>query len=599
MGNNANVPTRIFPNISWKRISVHANLFAAISEQGHLYTWGSSGDGQLGRPTSPTPSGTPGRIAERTDWADVSIGNSTVLALTEGGELYSWGLNDTGQIGRIPDAANPSNRPGRVGTASNWISMGITTGNTAAAINSAGELYTWGSSESGQLGRPATLANPNYLPGRVGDDSNFWVFVTSANTHFLAFNGDYELWSWGNNGEGQLGIGTGGGYEDTPQKVLQSYGFSGAARGGGQRSIMLMFTQPVGHTLSLEKQLQKPAGTPVPDLSFSFTFTPHSFNGDTTDLVPLPTIPTRTVTISDANTSAPNTPSAGITTTANSVDALAGVQFPQVGIYAWTIAEVQSAAGIGANSNVVFSQANYMLRVYVGSHETQPGQLAIRATTIHRLIDSEGDVVNPPYKTRYLRFENIYARTTTGTQDCDGALTISKTVVGRFVNLATPFNFQITLTRTALCPPNRTFTGQIFEGSTPVGTPITFTTDVAQTVALRHNQRIVFDEVLVGTRFTATELTPAGFTASAVLYVNGVLTAVPSVGQGVALPLGGPHTIGADLRNSAAFTNTYADPTPTGLTTGSFPYAAILVILGVTAAAITVKRRKDIEMLAL
>ena len=592
---NVNVPTRIAPEITWKRVTVATNIFAAISDQGHLYTWGSSNT-MSGRDTTLVPVGTPGRVSQRSDWADVSTGGNAVIARAEGGEIYSWGNNDAGQLGRVPNAAHPANRPGRVGTASNWVSIGITTGNTTAAVNSDGELFTWGSTANGQLGRPATVAAPANLPGRVGAADN-WVFVTSANGHFLAFNGDSELWSWGNNSDGQLGIGTTGGYEGSPQLVLQSYGFSGAARGGGLRSIMLMFTSPIEHSFNLTKDLQKPTGTPVPNLTFSFTFTPHSFNDNTTNLTPLPTIPTRTVTINSSNTSTPNSPSAGIITTRNTVDVLAGITFTQPGVYAWTVAEVQSATGIGNLSTVTFSQATYRLRVYV-TQASVGAPLEIHSITIHRLTNTAGAPVNPPLKVPNLTFTNIYIRTTTGDNDYPGALTLSKTVTGQFAVLTTPFDFHVTLTRTALCPPTTNFVGRVMQGNTQIGADIAFVSGVQQTVTLMHGQRLVFDELVVGTHFTATELAATEFRASVVLFVNGqAVTVAPNTLPNLALPIGS-HLIGVE-RNTADFTNAHAYLPPTGLGIGNYTTLLLPAVALLIVSLIALRARKRIEELSL
>ncbi|MCL2745904.1 MAG: hypothetical protein FWE48_02255 [Coriobacteriia bacterium] len=408
MGNGANVPTRVFPDVSWRKISMHNTLVVAMSDHGHIYTWGTNAHGQLGRPvTAVHPADIPGRVGERSDWAEIVVGDASALALTEDGELYSWGRNHVGQLG-LGDTTN-RNTPQRVGAASNWIAMGMTSSNAAAAINSYGELWTWGNTANGQLGRPATAIHPASLPGRVGTSNN-WLFVASANSHFLIFNSDYELWSWGNNVSGQLGIGATGGYEEAPIFIVRTYGFSGAARGGGLRSLMLMHTNPVETGFPLTKNLQRPAGTPVPNLTFNFIFTPHSFNDNTANIGQLPTIPTRTVTINSTSTSNLNTPSAGITTSTNSVDALEGIVFEQAGVYAWTVNEVQGATGIGVNSSVVFSEASYRMRVHVRTNPVVISELYIYEVAIYRLVDTQGAAVNPPVRVNYLAFTNVYTR---------------------------------------------------------------------------------------------------------------------------------------------------------------------------------------------
>jgi len=471
--------------------------------------------------------------------------------------------------------------------------------NATVALSSDGEIWSWGNPAQGRLGRAVTAAAPQHLPGRVGDRSD-WAAIGGGNPHILALSEEFELYAWGNNAYGQLGIGTTGGHEAAPVFVLQAYGFAGFSQtGAGQHSMALIRTEPIKHTASLEKQLQKPVGTPVPNLSFTFTFTPHSFNNNTAYLTPLPTIPTRTVTINSGNTSTPNYPSTGITTTTNSVDALAGIQFSQPGIYAWTVAEVQSATGIGPNSSVVFSQASYRLRVYVAQEAGIGGNLYIYSTIIQKLTDHAGDAVYPLAKVDNLVFENIYTRV----RPAD-ALTISKSVTGQFANLNTPFYFDITLARTAFCPPGTEFVGRVVDnnnnpiliGEPPEPRTHTFESGIPKTVTLAHNQRLVFDKLMVGARFSIIEQASPEYVASVVLYVGGTsVNVAPNTAPNLPLPIGN-HLVGAE-RNTADFTNNHALPPPTGLSVVNSPYIlAVLAAVGI-AALVASRRRKRIEEL--
>jgi len=285
-------------------------------------------------------------------------------------------------------------------------------------------------------------------------------------------------------------------------------------------------------------------------------------------------------------------------TLANTTNALAGITFDEPGIFSYIVREQQSATGVGASSSVIFSAAEYEIRVYV-IPSTIIGQAhEIAAVTIHRRIGTSGTAVNPPQKVNYLRFDNIYRRATTGTQECPGALLVSKTVVGQFADLGTPFDFQVTLTRTSLCPPATSFTGRIFNAANAqVGSNITFTSGTTQTISLTHDQRLVIDEMIIGSSFLVVEPPVAGFAPSVILHVNGVLiTPAPAPGSGGELSTG-TRVVGADLRNSAAFTNTYDDPLPTGLGTGSQATLLIPAAIIILVSLLALKARRRIEAL--
>ena len=96
-----------------------------------------------------------------------------------------------------------------------WMRVASGTYHTLA-INSRGEIYAWGSNDNGQLGIGTTTDN-ELAPQRVGNDSD-WEAISGGNYHSLALKSDGTLYAWGKNDRGQLGIG-GTGSETTPRQV--------------------------------------------------------------------------------------------------------------------------------------------------------------------------------------------------------------------------------------------------------------------------------------------------------------------------------------------------------------------------------------------
>ena len=591
---NRNVPTRVGTASNWVMMRVYQHASLAINDQGHLYTWGSNANGQLGQGTTGGPNQLiPQRVDTASSWKLISSSSTgAVSAINDQGHLYTWGANASGQLG-FGDY-DSRNVPTRVGTASNWVDViGTAGGGSAMALNSDGEVYTWGNPINGRLGRVVDAANPQYLPGRI--EGNNWIAIGAGNGHNLAMTEDMRIYSWGNNTDGQLGIGTMGGYEDTPQFVLQAFGLAGFTQSGtGHVSMALIRTLPAAGEVDIEKRLQKPEGTDLlGDITFTFTFEPHSFNHNEALVSQLPNIPNRTITLNAASPSLP--PSGGITTSVNLADALEDIEFTQMGIHSWIVREAPTT-GVAPPSSVADSQAAYELRVYISHEGGLGGAYYIYAITIHRLYSDAGVAINPPVKVDDLVFTNTYTRTVTA---AEGALVVSKSVTGPFADLTTAFDFEVTLTRTAVCPVGTTFTGQVYNANnTPSGTPITFTSGTMQTVNLTHGQRLVFDEFVVGTRFTVTELASPGFIASVNLVVNGSTVAVPgNTNHNQDLSIGGPHIAGSS-QNSAAFTNAH-NYVPTGLSVSNtltvLPFIAATGLIFLLAS----KHRKRIEQLPL
>lgn len=77
----------------------------------------------------------------------------------------------------------------------------------AGAIKSNGTLWTWGDNNNGQLGLGSIDSNVRTLPFQVGSDTN-WKQIACGSFHTVAIKTDGTIWSWGRNSEGQLGLGT-------------------------------------------------------------------------------------------------------------------------------------------------------------------------------------------------------------------------------------------------------------------------------------------------------------------------------------------------------------------------------------------------------
>lgn len=74
-----------------------------------------------------------------------------------------------------------------------------------ALIKANGKLYTWGNNANGQLGIGSTTGQTSAV--QVGTDST-WAKVAASDAHTVAIKNDGTLWAWGRNDYGQVGDGT-------------------------------------------------------------------------------------------------------------------------------------------------------------------------------------------------------------------------------------------------------------------------------------------------------------------------------------------------------------------------------------------------------
>jgi alpha-tubulin suppressor-like RCC1 family protein len=132
-----------------------------------------------------------------------SVGQGHMVALKNDGSIWSWGLNDRGQLG--DNTTTNRSSPVQVVTGGTW-KKAVAAYNHTLAIKDDGTLWVWGSNQGGSLGDGTILHRSSPIQTlALGTD---WKQVGGGFTHSAAIKNDGSLWNWGNNISGQLGDGT-------------------------------------------------------------------------------------------------------------------------------------------------------------------------------------------------------------------------------------------------------------------------------------------------------------------------------------------------------------------------------------------------------
>ncbi|RDX76602.1 Ultraviolet-B receptor UVR8, partial [Mucuna pruriens] len=137
----------------------------------------------------------------------VACGGAHTLFLTDDGCVYATGLNDFGQLG-VSESKRYSVEPLRVFGEEKKI-VQISAGyNHSCAITVDGELYMWGKNTSGQLGLGKRAPNIVPLPTKVEylDGINIKMAALGSE-HSVAISDGGEAFSWGMGVSGRLGHG--------------------------------------------------------------------------------------------------------------------------------------------------------------------------------------------------------------------------------------------------------------------------------------------------------------------------------------------------------------------------------------------------------
>ncbi|BBH02540.1 Regulator of chromosome condensation family protein, partial [Prunus dulcis] len=136
----------------------------------------------------------------------IACGGAHTLFLTRTGRLYATGLNDFGQLGVHDDIAY-TNKPIEVSGIDKEI-VQISAGyHHSCAITAEGELYMWGKNSNGQLGLGKRAAKVVSLPTKVECLAGITMKMAALGSeHSVAVADGGESLSWGG-GSGRLGHG--------------------------------------------------------------------------------------------------------------------------------------------------------------------------------------------------------------------------------------------------------------------------------------------------------------------------------------------------------------------------------------------------------
>ena len=196
-------PVRVAPDDGppWSDVAVGSFASCGIRE-GSLYCWGSlaSFGGVHGReaPTFPMQL-VPLRYDGGSNFRSVVMGDVFGCALRSDSVVVCWGVNGSGQLGR--DTGGEPAPPGPIGDGFTTVS----TGNAHGCGVKEGRVFCWGDNAAGQSGQPPTTLVVQ-APTPVGDATSY-LMVDAGGDHTCAIDDQARLFCWGDNSDGQLGLG--------------------------------------------------------------------------------------------------------------------------------------------------------------------------------------------------------------------------------------------------------------------------------------------------------------------------------------------------------------------------------------------------------
>jgi hypothetical protein len=178
-------------------VSAGEGFGVAVSAAGNVYTWGEGDNGQLGHGDEDSrliPKQVRALAGHRI--CSVATSFSHCLAVTERGEVFSWGWNCEGQCGhgsKGGDQLLPRRAEALTGVRARSASAGIF---HSLVVTEEGTVYSFGGGSRGQLGH-GTL-DDRYDPAIVATLRHVRIVATAAGDHHsIALTADGAVFSWG------------------------------------------------------------------------------------------------------------------------------------------------------------------------------------------------------------------------------------------------------------------------------------------------------------------------------------------------------------------------------------------------------------------
>jgi alpha-tubulin suppressor-like RCC1 family protein len=199
----------IFDNVNDRSpFNINGKNFFVINKNDDVFAFGKNGLGCLGlKHCAPVSEPQPIPGLSRKKVLSFSNGFYHVIARNEDNKIYCWGYNNYGQVGNgkyesVSEVAQLNSKLKEENIidvcCGDWHSM---------ALTSSGQLFAWGDNKYGQIGHDKDEIRKPVPVRLMGFNDEKIKSIACGSMHSMALTEKGDVYSWGFNKYGQLGIG--------------------------------------------------------------------------------------------------------------------------------------------------------------------------------------------------------------------------------------------------------------------------------------------------------------------------------------------------------------------------------------------------------
>jgi alpha-tubulin suppressor-like RCC1 family protein len=193
------------------KISAGGAFEMALRSDGTVWVWGDNEAGALANGTRTGYSAVPVKVAGLDNVTDIAAGfDASAVTRTNGisvaKTVWTWGANDSGELG--DGTLTWRLTPVQVTGLPVYIA-GVSAGfRFTAVLGTDGKVWAWGDDSSGQLGNAPDYYHPVTRPVNTIGSGKGITQISAGDEHMVALVSDGTVLAWGDNSQGELGIGS-------------------------------------------------------------------------------------------------------------------------------------------------------------------------------------------------------------------------------------------------------------------------------------------------------------------------------------------------------------------------------------------------------